>query len=231
MKPSELFSLYEIHLVKKGRILTKGSLLHVRTLINTSTRKGMNTLTQSFIDGWCAKRDTETIASCQKRRGSIRCLLRFSNSMGYTNLRLPTSIEVVSRPERKTRKPMVQLPLSSTVISDSLDRYIRYLQVECPKICGTTHKNLIRFNNFLAENYPEKERLSDQMVQAWCNRRETESNSSRNTRILPIRNFLKFAVSRGLFDVQIPEILPEKQTPREPHIFSDEELALFFQKL
>lgn len=227
MKPSVLFENYKVYLIKKGRVLTKGSLLNVRTMINNSERSGMNTLTQSFIDRWCAKRETESISSCQKRRGSIRYFLQFSNSMGYTNLQLPPSIK--SKIEQKTIKPMTQLPLSSTIISDYLDIYIRYLQVECHKVCGTTHKNLIRFNNFLAKSYPEKKRLSNHMVQAWCNRREAESNSSRNTRVLPIRNFLKFAVSRGFLNVTIPDVLPENQISREPHIFSDEELKLFFQ--
>lgn len=230
MKPSELFDLYKAYLVKKRRNLTKGSLLHVRTLINLSTRNGMDALTQSFINNWCAQRNKETIASCQKRRNSIRSLLRFSNSMGYTDLQIPVSIEVTPKRERHSRKPMTQQPLSPTIISDILDRYIKYLQVERPKICGTTHKNLIRFNNFLADNYSKAEKLTNHMVQDWCNRRETESNASRNTRVLPIRNFLKYAVSRNLLDVQIPKVLYQKLNPREPHIFSEDELAFFFQK-
>lgn len=230
MTPSELFELYKAHLVKKGKTLTKGSLLHTRTLINASVRKGMDAITQPFIDSWCAKRDTETMKSCQKRRSSIRCFLRFTNSLGYTNLHLPTSIEIVPKQNRKVQKPMTQLPLVPTVISDVLDRYIKHLQVEHPKICGTTHKNLIRFNNFLAKNFPKAESLTDDMIQAWCSCRETESNASRNTRVLPIRNFLKYAVSRGLFTVHIPEALPQQQVPRVPHIFSEEELSMFFQK-
>lgn len=228
MKPRELFDIYKVYLTGKGRNLSEGSLLHVRTLINISERNGMEVLTQSFIDNWCAKRATETLLSCQKRRGSIRLFLRFCNSKGLTNLDLPTLFEIVPKHLRKTKLPMTEQPLKPTSISSILEGYISYLRVGRPKICGTTHKNLIRFNNFLAKNFPDEDKLTDQMVHGWCDRRETENNDSRNTRVLPIRNFLKYAVSRELLDVSIPEACPQKQAPREPHIFTEEELADFF---
>lgn len=228
MRPKELLDFYKAHLTENGHILTEGSLLHVRTLINISERKGMENLIQSFIDSWCSKRDSETVVSCNKRRGSIRHFLRFCNSKGYTNLKLPTLLEVIPKCPRKTNLPMTEQPLKQTAISGILEAYIRFLRVGRPKICGTTHKNLIRFNNFLAKNFPDEKKLTELMVHGWCDRRETESNASRNTRVLPIRNFLRYAVSRGQLDVSVPEALPQKNAPREPHIFTDEELAGFF---
>lgn len=229
MKPKEILDLYKEHLTGHGWTLTNGSLLNVRTMINISKRKGLDVLTQTFVDNWCAKRTSETVMSCNKRRSSIRQFLRFSNSKGYTNLQLPARLEADPKQKRKTNLPMTERPLEPTSISDILESYINYLRIECPKICGTTHKNLIRFNNFLAKNYPNEGILTEQMVCGWCDRRQTENNVSRNTRVIPIRNFLKYAVSRGLLDVSVPSVLVQKQSPRDPHIFTEDELALFFQ--
>lgn len=230
MKPTELFERYKMHLIEAGRVLTKGSLLHVRTLINISVTRGFDSLSQNFIDKWCEKRKNETILSCHKRRGTVRQFLRFTNSHGYTNLELPALLEITPKSERKVRKPMTELPLAKSVITEALERYIEYLRTIGSKICGTTHKNLIRFNNFLSQNYANTTNLSDDMVSAWCERRKTESCESRNTRVLPIRNFLKYATKRGWFNVQVPEPLHQKRnSPRVPHIFTDDELITFFK--
>lgn len=230
MKPSELFERYKAHLVEVGGVLTRGSLLHVRTLINISVTRGLDSLSQNFIDKWCEKREKETILSCHKRRGSVRQFLRFTNSQGYTNLELPALLEITPKSERKVRKPMTELPLAKSVITESLEHYIEYLRTIGPKICGTTHKNLIRFNNFLYRNYANATTLTEDMVSAWCDCRETESSSSRNTRVLPVRNFLRHATQREWFEVKVPESLhQEKIPPRDPHIFTNDELTAFFK--
>lgn len=139
MKPTELFERYKAHLIEVGRVLTKGSLLHVRTLINLSVTRDFDSLSQNFIDKWCEKRKKETILSCHKRRGTVRQFLRFTNSHGYTNLELPALLEITPKLERKVRKPMIELPLAKSVITEALERYIEYLRIIGSKICGTTH--------------------------------------------------------------------------------------------
>lgn len=45
---------------------------------------------------------------------------------------------------------MTEIPIQNSVVSEMLEKYILYLKTLAPRICDTTHKNLIRFNNFCA---------------------------------------------------------------------------------
>ena len=214
----------------QGKILWPESFLHLTTFIRYCTNiKGKHYLTQTLVDEWCAKRPTETPYSCDKRRGSIRQFLKYTNTSGYTSLSRPGLMHIA-----KFRQviSMTDLPLAKSVISDMLEKYIFYLKALKSSICGTTHKNLIRFNNYCAKFYPEALLLTDEMVRGWCDRRPAEQCKSRNTRVLSVRTFLKYATRHGWTSVTIPERLPnDKKSPRQPHGFTDDELNAFFKAI
>ena len=43
---------------------------------------------------------------------------------------------------------MTEMSIQNSVISEMLGKYILYLKTPAPRICDTTHKSHIRFNNF-----------------------------------------------------------------------------------
>ena len=68
------------------------------------------------------------------------------------------------------------------------------------------------------------------LVDSWAARRDTESNFSRNHRILALRGLLFFLDERGLTDITIPELLREEPSHYTPHAFSEAELTAFFSE-
>lgn len=62
-------------------------------------------------------------------------------------------------------------------------------------------------------------------------RRKTESAKSCNNRIVGVRGFLKYANSRGFVNIPLPSTIPRVNvTSFEPHPFTPEELARFFNE-
>ena len=212
-----------------GHVIGKDSFLHVKTFVNyCRTVVKCNTLCQKHVDRWCSKRPTECIHSRNKRVSTLRQFLRYTNSFHGTDIAIPI---LISEKPYVRNLTMTELPLQNSVVSEHIARYIEYLKSIMPKVCGTTHKNLVRFNNHCAKKYPEASELTEEILASWCDKRPTERCSSRNTRVLPIRGFLKYAVKRGWIDVRIPTRMTEERTaPRQPHGFTENELQAFFHK-
>lgn len=88
--------------------------------------------------------------------------------------------------------------------------------------------NLIHFDAYCAAHYPSSKGLTQEMVDSWCQKRESESNNSCLARIGTVCSFIKYLTLRGQTDVRVP-IHPAKQpAQRIPHIFDKEELKKFF---
>jgi len=94
--------------------------------------------------------------------------------------------------------------------------------------------NLKLFDHFCAVNYPTSENqnsvLNQEMVNAWCAKRDTETNSSYDTRTRVIRLFINYLLSRGLTSVNPPPILKPEPRTYLPHPFEDDELQRFFHE-
>lgn len=86
------------------------------------------------------------------------------------------------------------------------------------------------FDKYCADNYPPETPLKQDMVDMWCAKRDTELNRSRNTRIRPIRAFIKFLRKRDLTDVTLPPLLKAEPWTYIPHVFTYEELRKFFDE-
>lgn len=88
--------------------------------------------------------------------------------------------------------------------------------------------DLSLFDKFCAENYPPETPLIQDMIDAWCKKRDTELNRSRNTRVKPIRAFIKYLQKHNLTDVTLPPLLRAEPWTYIPYDFTHEELRRFF---
>lgn len=90
--------------------------------------------------------------------------------------------------------------------------------------------NLKYFDRFCAENFPDNNSLTQEMVDIWCSKRETELNKSCNKRTQAIRAFIKYLKERNMTDINIPKTLNNEPNSYFPHAFTHEELIRFFRE-
>lgn len=89
--------------------------------------------------------------------------------------------------------------------------------------------NLISFDRYCAERFPDARCISQEMINSWCRRRDTETNLSCYTRQCCIAAFVKYLRARRLSDVSEPDRPKKGRSSYIPHAFTDEELRNFFQ--
>ena len=94
--------------------------------------------------------------------------------------------------------------------SASSSRYLRYFDLHCSRL------------------FPDAETLTQEMVDAWCARRGTESAKSCASRTGAARSFCAWAAARGLVAVTVPPVPKSKPRAYVPHAFTRDELARFF---
>ena len=93
-----------------------------------------------------------------------------------------------------------------------------------------TERGLLYFDKYCQEHFPEEDEITQEMVDGWCNKKETEKMSSCRSRIYPAVGFINYMISRGYADVDTP-IIPKKSGHTYiPHAFTTDELSAFFQK-
>ena len=112
--------------------------------------------------------------------------------------------------------------------SKLIERFIEYR-----KASGSWNEpcyglNIKLFDHFCADNYQLSTVLTQEMVDVWCAKRDTETNRSYETRTRVIRTFINYLRCRELSDVLPPAVLrPEPQTYL-PYAFEEDELKRFF---
>lgn len=222
----ELVNLYVDDHKSNGKKLGPKSFLPVTTFSRfCRNRRQVRYISQQLVDEWCAKRQGETEISNKSRVGGIRQFLSYTNNSGYTSLTIPASIQLNRTDKRvlATEHPMIK-----SFLSDKMDNYLLYLKAS-NHLSMFTHKTLIRFNKYCASIDPAVEKLTDDLVNAWCVKRSKELGKSRNLRVLPVRKFLQYTNKRGWTDVSIPENLPAEKPTYKPYGFSEDELCSFFR--
>ena len=91
-------------------------------------------------------------------------------------------------------------------------------------------ENLKLFDNYCAEHYLG-EALSQKMIDEWCSKRNTESNTSRNRRISSTVQYLEYVTARNVeSEIIVPKNLKEDKPKYIPYAFSKEELKRFFRE-
>lgn len=91
------------------------------------------------------------------------------------------------------------------------------------------NKCLTTFDRYCAANYSESIVLTQEMIDSWCVKRETEVNNSCRARIYPVVSFVRYLQRHGLTDVKIPTIPRNETRTYIPHAFTARELLDFFK--
>ena len=88
--------------------------------------------------------------------------------------------------------------------------------------------NLLLFDRYLDKKYPKARSLSQEMVDGWCSRRDTETNNSCRSRIYVVASFIRYLRKRRKTDVTEPMIPRKERRTYIPHAFTNVELENFF---
>jgi site-specific recombinase XerD len=90
-------------------------------------------------------------------------------------------------------------------------------------------QNLRYFNRHCAEMFPGAMELTQEMVDVWCRRRDTELSNTCRGRIYVIHHFICYLKERGLTEINEPPIPTKAPRIYIPHAFTEEELVNFFK--
>jgi len=95
---------------------------------------------------------------------------------------------------------------------------------------GTDIQNIRLFDRHCATKFPVATELTQEMVDSWCRRRDTEilSNSHRG-RIYVIFHFVNYLRERNLTGINAPSIPVKMPRTYIPHAFTEKELENFFK--
>lgn len=113
----------------------------------------------------------------------------------------------------KTRQELIQSFIEYRIASNKWNEGYNYLIHEFDNYCDISHHAID---------------LTQEMVDGWTAKRNTELNRSRNNRALLIRSFIFFLRERGLTEVNAPELLHAEPKQYKPHAFTNTELSAFF---
>ena len=114
--------------------------------------------------------------------------------------------------------------------SHLIERFINYR-----KASGSWNEpcyglNIKLFDHFCADHYRKETTLTQQMVDDWCSKRDTETNRSHGIRIRVIKMFVDYLRRRELTDVGPPLSFKPEPKIHIHHSFDDEELRRFFHE-
>lgn len=112
-------------------------------------------------------------------------------------------------------------------IEEILQQYVTYRTMAQKKPYGTAVKTFV---NSIMKNSMDKPYLAQDAVNAWFVRHEKESENTHYTRTAHLKNFLQFAIDRGLADITIPEVKSKWTShAKNPVIMTEEEIVRFFK--
>jgi integrase len=87
--------------------------------------------------------------------------------------------------------------------------------------------HISEFDSFCIEHFPGKDILDLELVEGWVHSSPTESSQEIEKRYRTMKHFGEYMLSQG-FPAYISTVRIKKLKPAEPHIFTDEQLSLFF---
>src|ERR1019366_2153955 len=113
------------------------------------------------------------------------------------------------------------------ILKEMLDRYLKFRKVSGLK--KSTTFSLIQFCRDCNKIYPESKYLTQEMIDSWCAKRNTEQPISHRSRTYPIISFLQYAKLRKWINLKVPKVSHAKPNTYIPHAFSKTELKNFFR--
>jgi len=85
------------------------------------------------------------------------------------------------------------------------------------------------FGAYCQEQFPAAAGLTQEMVDRWCSKRETEMNKTYGRRIHPVKCFIRYLRERTKTDVLEPVSSKWEKNTNIPHAFTETELQNFFR--
>jgi len=116
----------------------------------------------------------------------------------------------------------------TSFLAPLMGKYVFYQKASGQFSEASYEQNLLLFDRYLKKKHPKTTLLSQEMVDGWCNKRDTESNNSCRSRINVVVSFIRYLRKRGETDVVEPDIPRKERCTYIPHSFTDAELANFF---
>ena len=132
--------------------------------------------------------------------------------------------------ERFSMADSVFVPLEKYVsrFAPLIESFLSYRKVSENWRSITYEPNLLIFDRYCKDCYPDADAPSQEMIDAWCEQRDTESNNSCRARINAVSVLVQYARSRGHTNLVPPAAPRMERSAYIPHAFTDEELANFF---
>lgn len=110
-------------------------------------------------------------------------------------------------------------------------RFEAYMQASDKWNPYASGENLAAFDKYCKNTYPETTTLTQEMIDGWCKKRDTEKGYSCRTRIQVVVSCVKYLNSRGLCQLLPPQLPKDrKKYQYVPHHFTDEELDDLFSR-
>ncbi|MBR2256656.1 MAG: tyrosine-type recombinase/integrase [Blautia sp.] len=88
--------------------------------------------------------------------------------------------------------------------------------------------SLLAFDNHCLNMDDGKSILTQDMVNKWFHKRESETNNSCRARVNPSKGFLVYLISRNLTEIVLPDIPKWEKSTYVPTILSENDLTSFF---
>lgn len=115
-------------------------------------------------------------------------------------------------------------------LATQLDAFVRFRKASGAWNEHASGENLRYFDRYCAEQHPDSTVLTQEMIDGWCEQRETESARSCGTRTQIARQFTEYARERGLTQAETPRVPKPEKACYVPYAFTHEELRRFFDE-
>jgi hypothetical protein len=117
----------------------------------------------------------------------------------------------------------------TSFLAPLMQAYVSYQKASGHWNEASYEPNLVLFDRYCKKQYPKAELLSQEMVDGWCHKRDTETNNSCRSRIYVVVSFIRYLRKRGKTAVVEPDIPRKERCTYIPHSFTDAELEKFFR--
>lgn len=116
----------------------------------------------------------------------------------------------------------------TSFLTPDIDAFISFKKA-ADRWNDTYDVQLSLFEKYCTRQYPGALALSQEMVDDWCRKRDTESNNSCRARVNPVVSFIQYLRKRGLSNVTQPSLPQKELMTYIPHAFTEIELKNFFK--
>jgi len=181
-------------------------------------------LSQRMLNQWSKPLNGESREAYLERMDAARDFVQYLSDSNNSAIVMPKFENI------DLRKRASLLKTYTSVGADLLRQFVSHRKMS-GRWSGIYDRNLRSFDMHCATLYPKETTITQEMVDTWSAKRQTENTSSWGKRIAVVNSFLKYSFKRGLLYlkwISIPPTGQENMVIKEPHSFTDLELNNFF---